>query len=254
MSLELFSLAGKVALVTGASKGLGYEMARALAAAGADVAITSRHLEEVSEAAARIAEESGRRVIGLEADASIEVQVDSTIDQVVAQLGQLDILVNNAGINRHSFVQDQPLDDWNTVIQVDLTGPMLCTRAAVRYMLPRGYGRIINIASILGMVGYPKRGVYCAAKGALINLTRAYAVELAQSGITVNCICPGPFDTPMTKELVQGPNRTDFTARIPMGRWGDPKELVGAIVYLASDAASFTTGATLAIDGGWTAI
>ena len=254
MSLELFSLAGKVALVTGASKGLGYEMARALAAAGADVAITSRHLEEVSEAAARIAEESGRRVIGLEADASIEVQVDSTIDQVVAQLGQLDILVNNAGINRHAFVQDQPLDDWNTVIQVDLTGPMLCTRAAVRYMLPRGYGRIINIASILGMVGYPKRGVYCAAKGALINLTRAYAVELAQSGITVNCICPGPFDTPMTKELVQGPNRTDFTARIPMGRWGDPKELVGAIVYLASDAASFTTGATLAIDGGWTAI
>jgi NAD(P)-dependent dehydrogenase (short-subunit alcohol dehydrogenase family) len=254
MSLELFSLAGKVALVTGASKGLGYEMARALAAAGADVAITSRHLDEVSEAAARIAEESGRRVVGLEADASVETQVDSMTDQVVAQLGQLDVLVNNAGINRHSFVQDQPLDDWNTVLQVDLTGPMLCTRAAVRYMLPRGYGRIINIASILGMVGYPKRGVYCAAKGALINLTRAYAVELAQNGITVNCICPGPFDTPMTKALVQGPNRTDFTARIPMGRWGDPKELVGAIVYLASDAASFTTGSVLAIDGGWTAI
>ncbi|MCC2672709.1 MAG: glucose 1-dehydrogenase [Armatimonadetes bacterium] len=254
MSLDLFSLAGKVALVTGASKGLGYEMARALAAAGADVAITSRHLDEVAEAAARIRDESGRRVIGLEADASIEVQVDSTVDQVVSQLGQLDILVNNAGINRHSFVQDQSLDDWNTVLQVDLTGPMLCTRAAVRYMLPRGHGRIINIASILGMVGYPKRGVYCASKGALINLTRAYAVELAQSGITVNCICPGPFDTPMTKALVQGANRTDFTSRIPMGRWGDPKELVGAIIYLASDAASFTTGSVLAIDGGWTAI
>lgn len=254
MSLQLFSLEGKVALVTGASKGLGLEMARALAGAGADVAITSRNLEEVSETAARLQEETGRRILGIEADAGIEEQVDRTIDRIVSELGQLDILVNNAGINRHSFVQDQSLEDWNTVLQVDLTGPMLCTRAAVRQMLPRGYGRIINIASILGMMGYPKRGVYCAAKGALINLTRAYAVELAQQGITVNCICPGPFDTPMTKALVQGPNRVDFTNRIPMGRWGDPKELVGAVVYFASDAAAFTTGSVLAIDGGWTAI
>jgi NAD(P)-dependent dehydrogenase (short-subunit alcohol dehydrogenase family) len=184
----------------------------------------------------------------------VETQVDNTVERVVAELGQLDILVNNAGINRHSFVHEQSLADWETVMQVDLTGPMLCTRAAVRHMMPRKSGRIINIASILGMVGYPKRGPYCASKGALINLTRCYAVELAEYGITVNCICPGPFDTPMTKGLVQGAVREDFTNRIPMGRWGDPKELVGAIIYLASDAASFTTGSVLAIDGGWTAI
>ncbi|MGV3721143.1 MAG: SDR family NAD(P)-dependent oxidoreductase [Actinomycetota bacterium] len=254
MSLDLFSLKGKVALVTGASKGLGYEIARALAAAGADVAITSRHLEEVAEAAAQIEAETGRRVLGLEADAGVEAQVDSTIERVVAELGQLDILVNNAGVNRHSFVHEQSLADWEAVLQVDLTGPMLCTRAAVRHMMPRKTGRIINIASILGMMGYPKRGPYCAAKGALINLTRCYAVELAEHGITVNCICPGPFDTPMTKGLVQGAVREDFTNRIPMGRWGDPKELVGAVIYLASDSASFTTGSVLAIDGGWTAI
>jgi len=254
MSLEMFSLKWKVALVTGASKGLGYEMALALAGAGASVAITSRHLEEVSEAAVRIEAQTGQRVLALEADAGVEAQVDSTIDRVVSEFGQLDILVNNAGINRHSFVHEQSLEDWETVLKVDLTGPMLCTRAATRYMIPRKSGRIINIASILGMMGYPKRGPYCAAKGALINLTRCYAVELAEYGITVNCICPGPFDTPMTKGLVQGPVREDFTRRIPMGRWGNPEELVGAVVYLASDAASFTTGSVLAIDGGWTAI
>lgn len=254
MSLELFSLEGKVALVTGGSKGLGLEMARALAGAGADVAITSRHQDEVTAAAAQVREETGRRVLALEADAGVAEQVDATVGRIVAELGKLDILVNNAGINRHAFVHEQSEEEWNTVVQVDLTGPMLCTRAAARHMIPRRYGRIINIASILGMVGYPKRGPYCAAKGALINLTRCYAVELAEHAITVNCICPGPFDTPLTQSLVQGPVREDFTRRIPLGRWGDPKELVGAIVYLASDAAGFTTGAVLAVDGGWTAI
>jgi NAD(P)-dependent dehydrogenase (short-subunit alcohol dehydrogenase family) len=173
---------------------------------------------------------------------------------VLSQYGRLDILVNNAGINRHSFIHEQTLEDWETVTRVDLTGPMLCTRAAVRHMLERKSGRIINIASILGLVGYPKRGAYCAAKGALINLTRCHAVELAPHGITVNCICPGPFDTPMTRRLVHGANRDDFTARIPMGRWGDPQELVGAVVYFASAAAGFTTGAVLTVDGGWTSI
>lgn len=254
MSLQLFSLEGKVALVTGASKGLGREMALALAAAGADVAITSRHRDEVDEAAAAVRSETGRRVLAVEADAGVAADVDRTVDACLAELGRLDILVNNAGLNRHSYVQDQSEEDWDVVLQVDLTGPMLCTRAAARHMLGRGSGRIINISSILGLVGYPKRGVYCAAKGALVNLTRCYAVELAPHGITVNCICPGPFDTPMTAGLVHGPVREDFTRRIPMGRWGDPKELVGAVLYFASDAAGFTTGAVLAVDGGWTAI
>lgn len=254
MSLNLFSLEGKVALVTGGSKGLGLEMGRALAAAGADVALTSRHLDEVSEAAAQIREETGRRVLAVEADAGNSTDVDAMVEKVVSELGQLDILVNNAGVNRHAYVHEQSEEDWNAVLQVDLTGPMLCTRAAVRHMLPRKTGRIINIASILGMVGYAKRGPYCAAKGALINLTRCYAVELAPHGITVNCICPGPFETPMTRSLVQGPVREDFTSRIPMGRWGDPRELVGSVIYFASEASGFTTGANLAVDGGWTAI
>ena len=252
MSLQLFSLEGKVALVTGASKGLGYEMARALAAAGADVAISSRNQAEVTAAAEQIAAETGRRILGVQADAGEADQVDALVERAISELGQLDILVNNAGINKHAYVHEQDLDDWNTVLKVDLTGPMLCTRAATRHMIPRRTGRIINIASIMGLIGYPKRGPYCASKGALVNLTRGYAVELAPHNITVNCICPGPFDTPLTKGLVQGDAREDFTRRIPLGRWGEPKELVGAVVYLASDAASFTTGAILTVDGGWT--
>jgi NAD(P)-dependent dehydrogenase (short-subunit alcohol dehydrogenase family) len=254
MSLQLFSLEGKVALVTGGSKGLGYEMARHMALAGADVVITSRHLEEVSEAAARIREETGRRVLGVEADAGKSTDVDAMVERTVMELGALDILVNNAGINRHSFVQDQPEEDWDTVLQIDLTGPMLCTRAAARHMIPRRTGRIINISSIFGLMGYPKRGAYCASKGALVNLTRCYAVELAPHGITVNCICPGPFETPMTARLVTGAAREEFTSRIPLGRWGNPQELVASVIYFASDAAAFTTGAVLAVDGGWTAI
>lgn len=253
MSLQLFSLEGKVALVTGGSKGLGQEMARALSAAGARVTLTSRHLEEAAEAAARIQAETGNPALGLEADAGTADGADRMVEETVSRFGQLDILVNNAGINRHAFVHEQPEEDWNEVLKVDLDGPMLCTRAAARQMISRGTGRIINISSIFGLVGYVKRGAYCASKGALVNLTRCYAVELAPHGITVNCICPGPFDTPMTEKLVQGPVREDFTRRIPMGRWGRPQELVGAVLYFASDASSWTTGAVLAVDGGWTA-
>lgn len=253
MSVQLFSLEGKVALVTGGSKGLGYEMGRALAAAGASVVLTSRNLEEVSEAAARIQQETGREALGLEADAGLAADADRMVEEAVKRFGHLDILVNNAGINRHAFIHEQGEEDWNAVIQVDLNGPMLCTRAATRHMIPRRGGRIINISSIFGLVGYIKRGAYCASKGALVNLTRCHAVELAPHGVTVNCICPGPFDTPMTEKLVQGPVREDFTSRIPMGRWGRPEELVGAVLYFASDASSWTTGAVLAVDGGWTA-
>ena len=254
MSLKLFSLEGKVAIVTGGSKGLGLEMARGLAAAGADVTITSRHAEEVEAAAAEIRQETGRRILAVEADVAIAADVDRMVERTLRELGQLDILVNNAGINLHGFVHEQSEEDWNKVLQTDLTGPMLCTRAATRHMIPRRSGRIINISSIFGLVGYPKRGPYCAAKGALVNMTHCYAVELAQYGITVNCVCPGPFDTPLTQRLLPGPAREEFTRRIPMGRWGRPEELLGAVIYLASNAASFTTGAVLTVDGGWTSL
>ncbi|AKJ05380.1 gluconate 5-dehydrogenase/3-oxoacyl-[acyl-carrier protein] reductase [Archangium gephyra] len=169
MSLKLFSLEGKVAVVTGGSKGLGLEMARSLAAAGADVTITSRHAEEVEAAAAEIRQETGRRILAMEADVAIAADVDGMVERTIRELGQLDILVNNAGINLHGFVHEQSEEEWNKVLQTDLTGPMLCTRAATRHMIPRRSGRIINISSIFGLVGYPKRGPYCAAKGALVS-------------------------------------------------------------------------------------
>jgi NAD(P)-dependent dehydrogenase (short-subunit alcohol dehydrogenase family) len=249
----MFNLEGKVALITGGSKGLGLEMARTLAKAGSDLAITSRNRDEIETAAAELREQTGRRVVAIQADAGLAADVDGMVERTVAELGQLDILVNNAGINRHSFVHEQPEEDWNEVLRIDLDGPMLCTRAATRHMIPRRTGRIINISSIFGLVGYMKRGAYCASKGALVNLTRCYAVELAPHQVTVNCICPGPFDTPMTARLVQGPVREDFTSKIPLGRWGRPEELAAAVLYLASDEAAFTTGAILAVDGGWTA-
>ncbi len=250
----LFSLEGKVALVTGASKGLGEAMARALAGAGAEVAICSRHREEALAAAQSILAETGREVLALEGDTGVAEDVERMVEKTIASLNGLDILVNNAGINRHAYINQQSEEDWNAVLQVDLTGPMFCSRAASRVMIPAGTGRIINIASILGLVGYPKRGAYCASKGGLVNFTRCLAVELAPHQITVNCICPGPFDTPLTRGLVTGLAREEFTRRIPLGRWGEPKELIGAVLYFASDAASFTTGAVLTVDGGWTAI
>ncbi len=253
MGTEMFSLQGKVAIVTGGSKGLGYAMAQALAECGADVAISSRTADEVEAAGRELAEATGRRVLALTADASRAEDVDAMTERTIAELGQVDILVNNAGINRHHFIHEMDEAAWNEVLAVDLTGPMLCCRAATRHMIPRGTGRIINISSVFGLVGFAKRASYTAAKGGLVNLSRALAVELAPHGITVNCVCPGPFETPMTAKLVTGEVREEYSRKIPLGRWGRPEELVGAVVYLASDAASFTTGAVLTVDGGWTA-
>jgi NAD(P)-dependent dehydrogenase (short-subunit alcohol dehydrogenase family) len=252
--LDRFRLDGRVAVVTGGSKGLGEAMADGLAEAGASVAIVSRHLDECRSVAERIARDAGGDVLPLEADVSRAEQVREMAQAVLERFQRVDILVNNAGVNVRKATLDLTVEEWQEVVDINLTGPLLCAQAVLPTMVAQQYGRIINISSIFGAVGFPARSPYTATKGGLLNMTRAWALEYAREGITVNAICPGPFDTPMNRPLRQNPEAYQaFLARIPMGRWGALPELASAVVFLASEAASYITGAALFVDGGWTA-
>jgi NAD(P)-dependent dehydrogenase (short-subunit alcohol dehydrogenase family) len=251
---SLFDLSGRNALVTGGSKGLGLAMARALAQAGASVVIAARHADELEAALPTILDGTTAHGAWLVADMARRDQVEELARQAAESLGSIDILVNNAGINRVSPIDQVQDTDWDEVLAVNLTAPMILSRALAGAMKQRRWGRIIHISSVFGEVSRAGRNAYSASKAGLIGMTHSMALELAPHGVTVNAILPGPFETPLTATMHPDPAaRQWFTDRVPMGRWGRPEELIGPLVLLASDAGGYITGTTLAVDGGWMA-
>lgn len=251
--LDRFQLHGRVALVTGGTKGLGRSMAEGLAAAGASVAIVSRHGQEAEAEAAAIAAATGQVCRGYACDVTVPDQVEQLVVQVLQDFGRVDILVNNAGINTRGPIDELTLEQFLEVQHINVTGPWLLCRALAGHMKERGSGRVINIGSTLSIIAIANRTPYATSKGAILQMTRALALEWAPYGITVNCVMPGPFATELNKPILNDPAAYKaFIAQIPLGRWGDLEEIQGLAVFLASDASSFMTGAAIAIDGGWT--
>lgn len=251
--LDQFKLNGRVALVTGGNRGLGQQMALALAEAGADVALTSRDQERADEAAAAIAQATGRNVRGYACDVSSSTETMALVERVIAELGGLHILVNNAGINIRGPIDKLTPEEFRQVLDTNVVGVWNVCRAAAGHLKEQGYGRVINIGSTLSVIALADRTPYTSSKGAVLQMSRALALEWAPYGITVNTMLPGPFATEMNLPLMNDPEKyKEFIAKIPLGRWGNLDEIGGLAVFLASDAASFVTGAGVTIDGGWT--
>jgi NAD(P)-dependent dehydrogenase (short-subunit alcohol dehydrogenase family) len=254
MSLDIFKLDGRVALITGGSRGLGLVMAQALAEAGADVVVTSRTKENADASADAIAQATGRRTLGIAVDVTDTNMVSGMVQTALETFGRIDILVNNAGINIRKPIEEFDESSWDQVQVTNLKAPFLCCQAVGRHMKERRSGRIINIASMLGLTALPERSAYCSSKAGLIQLTKVLALEWAPYNVTVNALCPGPFATDLNLPVINNPQANQyFLDHIPLGRWGRPEELKGVITFLASDAASFMTGAAVTFDGGWTA-
>jgi NAD(P)-dependent dehydrogenase (short-subunit alcohol dehydrogenase family) len=252
--MDLFRLEGRSALVTGGTRGLGRVMAEALAETGASVCITSRSIDAARTAANEIAAASGARVEGIEAEVATADGVNRLADVAHREFGRVDILVNNAGVNIRGTVGELSEADWDTVLDTNLKGVFLLSRAFGPAMCERRWGRVINLSSMLASIGLPGRAPYAASKAGVVALTRVLALEWAASGVTVNAICPGPFATDMNRQLLNDPEKyAAFVQKLPVGRWGELHEIKGIVVFLASEASSFVTGAALAIDGGWTA-
>jgi NAD(P)-dependent dehydrogenase (short-subunit alcohol dehydrogenase family) len=250
MALELFNLTGKVALVTGGSKGLGKAMARGLAEAGADIVISSRHEDELRAALDEILHGTDRRGAFVVADTSRREDVQRLAREALARMGQIDILINNAGTNQPQLTEAITDAVWDRVLEINLSSIMVLTRALVPQMKERRWGRIIHISSVMGYISKEGRSIYSATKAALIGLARTQALELSPFGITSNCIAPGPFLTDLPASVLSEEEKRLFAQRTAIGRWGDPKELVGPALLLASDAGSYITGETLVVDGG----
>jgi NAD(P)-dependent dehydrogenase (short-subunit alcohol dehydrogenase family) len=251
MTTKLFDLTGKVALVTGGSKGLGKAMARGFAEAGADVVISSRHEKELRPALDEILKGTGRKGRIVVADMTKRADVTRLAKTAVEQLGRVDILVNNAGSNKPQAI-DQITDEvWDEIIELNLSSVMALTRALVPQMKERRWGRIIHISSVMGFLSKERRNAYSATKAALLGLARASALDLGAFGITVNCLAPGPFLTDLPAGVLSAAEQQTFAEHTAIGRWAKPEELAGPALLLASDAGSYITGQTIIVDGGF---
>lgn len=261
---ELFNLEGRIAIVTGGGTGLGRQMARGLAEAGADLVLTGRRPELLEQVTGEI-RALGRRVLAVPADVTVPEQVQAMVDRVMTEFGRIDILVNNAGITHIQPVTELPLDKWQEVMSTNVSGIFLCSQAVGRAMIAQGKGKIINISSVYGSVGIdaslyekPNQPVlealpYATSKGAVLNLTRDLACNWARYGINVNSISPGMFITDQGRDITGAEVVARLAQRTPAKRFGSEQDLKGAVVFLASDAADFVTGHDLVVDGGWLA-
>ncbi len=248
-----FDLTGRVALVTGGNKGLGRAMARGLAEAGADVFIASRNEAELKASLEYVLDGTGRKGGYAVCDVSVRDELPKLAATATKQMGRIDILINNAGMNFPQAIDAITDEAWDRVVEVNLSSVMGLTRAVVPQMKERTWGRVIHISSIMGQVSKEKRSAYSATKSALMGLARASALDLGPFGVTVNCLAPGPFMTDMPMSILSDAEKKAFADRTALNRWGDPTELVGPMLMLASDAGSYVTGTTLFVDGGYVA-